>query len=79
MQPRMKWLVIALAVGAVLFGIGFAIATLTEGGIPFDWWWVIPLGAVVLVAYFGMRVGTQQHVEHETPRDHEPDEHPPAL
>lgn len=79
MQPRMKWLVIALAVGAVLFGIGFAIATLTEGGIPFDWWWVIPLGAAVLVAYFGMRVGTQQHVEHETPKDHAPDEHPPAL
>ncbi|WP_147625360.1 hypothetical protein [Tessaracoccus massiliensis] len=80
MQPRMKWLVIALAVGAILFGIGFAIATMTEGGIPWSWWWVIPVGAMVLIAFFGMRVGTQQHIEEDV--EQQPiadDEHPPAL
>ncbi|WP_345578559.1 hypothetical protein [Tessaracoccus lubricantis] len=76
----MKWLVIALAVGAVLFAVGFAIAAFAEGGIPWNWWWVIPVGAMVLVAYFGLRVGTQKHIEEDV--DHEPirdDETPPAL
>lgn len=79
MNPRMKWLVIALAVGAVLFAIGFVIATQTEAGIPFSWWWVIPVAAFVVIAYFGLRVGTQAKTDDESPSKPRPDEHPPAL
>ncbi|MBB1483951.1 hypothetical protein H5392_08775 [Tessaracoccus sp. MC1865] len=76
----MKWIVIALAVGAALFGLGFIIAATSEGGFPWSWWWVIPVGATALVAWFGMRIGTQKHIEEDV--EHEPiadDEHPPAL
>lgn len=79
MRPRLIWLVVALGVGAILFGIGAAIATMTEGGIPFDWWWVIPVGAIVLIAWFGMRVGTQAKTDDEAPTEPRPDERPPAL
>ena len=79
MNPRMKWLVIALAVGAVLFAIGFVIATQTEAGIPFSWWWVIPVGAMLLIAFFGLRVRTQAATDDESPTEPRPDERPPAL
>ena len=65
--------------GAVLFAIGFAVATMTEGGIPFGWWWVIPVAAMVLIAYFGLRVGAQATTDDESPTEPRPDERPPAL
>lgn len=79
MHPRMKWLIVALAVGAILFGIGSVIAVVREDGIAWPYWWVIPAGVVAMIAYFGLRVETQQHhddIEHD---EVQPDERPPAL